>query len=743
MRKINKKQGYVIVIAAVQILLIAFGIFKCCHGGYQNVYQAQRLPSEESSISLGRGSYDVVIGYDEKEAGKYCDAIWSTPYGQQKSEKALLTEDVQVSFEIMLPTDVYGFHIRFYDGDDIVDASAQSITVNKNRNYVSVCLFLMICAFAVFDIVALFWNNGKKKCLAQSFLILLGCAFAASVPLLVNYVFYEHDMIFHMMRIEGMAEALKQGQFPVRVQPLWLNGYGYAVSVLYGDLLLYIPAFLRVVGFPLQTAYQIYMFLINFLTVFCGYYCVKEISGNKRIGFAGGFLYVLAANRITSVYYRCALGEVTAYAFYPLVFLGLYYFIKKNNRKSFWLLVIGFTGILQSHLLSFEMVLVFAALYCLLNVKKAIANLPFLLKTALVTIFVNLNFLVPMLDYLLSYNLRVESTDIYAMQEQGLFVSQMFNLFGENGTGSSPVLNGAGPDMPLGVGYAFVLVAALAVFELVCQRTEIQKKSGGTALLLEQTQILVLMLVAMCMTCYFFPWNTIRKIPVIGTWLTPYQFAWRFSGMAAVFGIILFGYVMRGMALATAENKSYLIAAGVIICGIAFISAQSIMENKYLNVQPVYISDGAAFDTIDAGSNMEYLFDETEIDTLRTSDVTTEDEVTIAEWGRDGGILYVKCQNKSGDDASITVPILNYKQYAAYDGVTGEKLETSENEEHILTVILPEHYDGTVFVTYKEPWYWRIAELVSVCTVAGCLWLAGVRRRKAGGTIPENKERLS
>ena len=67
-------------------------------------------------------------------------------------------------------------------------------------------------------------------------------------------------------------------QFPVRIQPGWLDGYGYVVSVFYGDIFMYFPAFLRVVGFSLEEAYKTYLGIVNIATVFISFYAFKKIT---------------------------------------------------------------------------------------------------------------------------------------------------------------------------------------------------------------------------------------------------------------------------------------------------------------------------------------------------------------------------------------------------------------------------------------------------------------------------------
>ena len=38
----------------------------------------------------------------------------------------------------------------------------------------------------------------------------------ASIPLFNNYLIRGHDIYFHLMRIEGLAQGLGAGEFPVR-----------------------------------------------------------------------------------------------------------------------------------------------------------------------------------------------------------------------------------------------------------------------------------------------------------------------------------------------------------------------------------------------------------------------------------------------------------------------------------------------------------------------------------------------
>lgn len=71
----------------------------------------------------------------------------------------------------------------------------------------------------------------------------------SSLPLFMREILNGHDLMFHLLRIERIAEEMRNHNLPVRISSLWMDGYRYPVSVFYGDILLYLPAFFRVIGF--------------------------------------------------------------------------------------------------------------------------------------------------------------------------------------------------------------------------------------------------------------------------------------------------------------------------------------------------------------------------------------------------------------------------------------------------------------------------------------------------------------
>ena len=178
-------------------------------------------------------------------------------------------------------------------------------------------------------------------------------AFIASIPLMMDGLFKQQDLIFHLNRIEGIKEGLASAKdFPVRIQPQWLNG-------------------------------------------------------NRRAGLAGAAIYTLNLYRLTNIYVRAALGELVAMTFFPLVFWGLWHIftqdLQKIKKDKVWILLsAGYLGILFSHLISCEMIGMLTVLICVFRIKKIFVKERFfaLLKAFLGIVAGGAWYWLPLLEYM-------------------------------------------------------------------------------------------------------------------------------------------------------------------------------------------------------------------------------------------------------------------------------------------------------------------------------------------------------
>ena len=176
------------------------------------------------------------------------------------------------------------------------------------------------------------------------------------------------DLSYHLNRILSIADGLKGGQFPVKVYPDALSGYGYASPLFYPDLFLYLPAFLTLIGVPLGISYAVLIGLVLFASGLFYYLFAKKIFSERGALFAatlfmgGHYTYAVAI-------YMAGLGQALAAAFAPLVLLGVYNMVRENFSKP-WILLLAELGITFSHSLSLAIYGVFLLVVVLLNAKK-------------------------------------------------------------------------------------------------------------------------------------------------------------------------------------------------------------------------------------------------------------------------------------------------------------------------------------------------------------------------------------
>ena len=140
-----------------------------------------------------------------------------------------------------------------------------------------------------------------------------------SRPYLMNWILSTGDTGYHIERIDGVANSIVNGVFPMRLEANFPLGYGYADGILYGSTLLYIPAILWLIGFPVLYYYNIFIILINFATILVAFYCFGRMFQDKYIGLMCSALYAFSLYRITVLFERGCLGEGCAQIFLPLL----------------------------------------------------------------------------------------------------------------------------------------------------------------------------------------------------------------------------------------------------------------------------------------------------------------------------------------------------------------------------------------------------------------------------------------
>ena len=562
-------------------------------------------------------------------------------------------------------------------------------------------------------------------------LALLGTILLSSLPLFVNGLYGQgsaHDLDFHLMRIEGLAEELKRGVFPVRMQSLWMDGYGYPVSVFYGDAFLYFPALLRLLGFSVTTSYLCFVFGINCITVLLSYASFRRIFRDQQIAALVSFAYSTASYRLMDIFIRAAVGEYCAIAFFPLLALAIYNIYTedcsawKNYRRNALLLMIGMSGILQSHILSCEMAVILLVLVCVVLWKKTFRwnTIRVYFLAALGTILLNLFFLVPFVDYFLNVPVKINSglhDSIMYIQGSGVYLAQLF-AFCQFPSGYDRANIGERMVMTPG----FLLMAALI---------------GGIILIIDGNAnrkikiTLFFSVLSLWISSSLFPWNWLAEHFKFGNLMAQVQFPWRYIAIAMVFLSLLMGFSIKEFYHLHSKYASHAMTIMVLVSlcfSLVFLSQYC---DLVYNKTPRSTTDLDPFSVIGG----EYLRsgDNGDFSSLPESDFAKQLYIT----SRDGSKMELFCE--VGDtDAIIVIPIFHYKGYQITDE-SGFVYELFDGPNNKISFRVPAGFSGNLSVRFVPPWYWRTAEAVSLFMLAGILFVLIRKnsRRKASSCAPK------
>ena len=580
-------------------------------------------------------------------------------------------------------------------------------------------LFVLVLVLSgiVNFLVMLYVSMGKKELSLEKKLVYFGIpalAILSSLPLFVDYIIMGADLGFHLLRIEFLYQSLAQGIFPTRVEPMWLYGHGYANSLFYCDTFLTIPALLRWIGFPMRISYGSYVFLVNLATAIIAYISFRGIFRDGITGMFGSMLYTLAPYRVYNIYNRGAVGEYTAMIFLPLLCYGFYKIFTEDTEKKeyrhYWLLpVLGFSGIIQSHVLSCEIAGGFTILLCLLCIRKVFRKRTFieLVKVVVGTVLANLWFLLPMLDMMLSDKYLYSNNTGTYIQDRGILGAQIFFTMQNAGNNSRFQEYGMTGTEPIYVGMA-VLLGIIVYFAIRRQEQENDSAHDRAAKI-----AFILGIIAILLSTYYFPWDAIKESnSMLGALSTMIQFPTRLTTIAAIAMTLV--ACTAGYWMLQKKEGILRYAFIAVMCG-ACILCSMFQTNDLLQTResPLRLYSMASMGHSGI-LGAEYLPQGVEWN-FYYHDAWPSEGVEVQAFEKENlNTLTTVTTSATDGDYYIDLPMLLYKGYHAKDVATGEKLQVTVGENGHVRTLLPAGYQGTVKVWYSGMWYWRVAEGISL-----------------------------
>ncbi len=742
---LEKKRVFKVMLAveALVFFLAVIGLF-----GKNDVYFVeQELAVDESAgvqtyalaeLALPRGAYEVSLHYTTDTNMKNLCTVVNNAVGYRSclsNGEHLYAGLDKTDFMMWLFQNTEHLQVKVDFGGE-GNLSISGVTVTETNALNRIFVFLWLVAALLVNVAYIYWKYDEKYQIPlKNKIVTLGLGaviLVSSIPLMVDYMLPSGDLVYHLMRIEGIKDGLLSGQFPVRIAPEWQQGYGYASSIFYGETVLYLAALFRMTGFTVVTSYRMFMFCVNVATVLVAYYSFWKIFGEKYIGLLCSTVYSLSIYRLFHLYGKGSFGEVFGVLFLPLLVYGFYRVftmdVEDVSYKRSWIpLTVGFVGLIQSHILSTYLAAGFSILLCVLLWKKVFRRQTFvvLAKTVVYSSLLSAWFLVPFFDYMLTGNFTIQNVSGRTIQERGIYLGNLFQTFVVNGTNPFPAVQGMMDGQAYGVGMA-LMGALLCWMALVFLRKHkrLDKKDRTAGWLMMGFSI---MAVVMSLNC--FPWDAIQfRNRLTATLVSSIQFPYRILTIAAVCLTFLAGLVAKCF-LQYGKKQICMVYMGASAL-LVILGSVWLMDNMLQSLSPcrIYNAEGMGSGYIAGAEYLPYGADASQ---YMPRAPLAEDNMIVEGYEKSALTVDVTCFNDSDREGALEMPLVYYKGYGAYDLNTGERLNVYDGTNHVVGVAVPAGYGGTLRVTFQSPWYWRVAEGISVVSFVGLLG-AGIMAGKGG-----------
>jgi len=498
-----------------------------------------------------------------------------------------------------------------------------------------------------------------------------------------------HDIEFHIGRIEGLANNIKNGDFLAYIHDT-LNGYGYPTGLFYGNFFIYIPAILNVIGLSSVNSYKVLIVLINIITVLISYYSFSKIFKKKETVYISTTLYTLSSYRLANMFVRGALGELTAQAFVPLIILGLYELIY-GDYKKWYIFAIGFVLVFLSHNITTILLAVLSLIIMLINYKRFIKEkerIKYVIISGIVGLSLGAFQLLPMIEGILRNDIIITNLGSLGHIPHENKVDILKSLI--------PSVDGE-PTSGFNMGYRLLFIIPI----YFVYRKGKKKKDDLTKY---ANMLFVISIITFILSANLVPWELFEK------YVTFIQFPSRLYVITSPCIIISMGIYYEHI-----KNKERINVAKAIYL---FIISLSIIMLISLSILRGFIIEHRDSLKSDIG-DCEYLlmYSVLEDPTYRTNNNDIKYEVN-----RKGKNIELVYSNNNLDNSYIDIPVYNYYGYK----VEGATLSNGVNNTIRLNL---KDKDGIVKVYYGGTKIQKISLIYSILFFIG-LVIFFIKRKK-------------
>lgn len=525
-------------------------------------------------------------------------------------------------------------------------------------------------------------------------------------PLILNYIRGD-DTTFHVANIYARGMSI-ENVFS-KILPLIGNDLGYGIGLFYPILPHMLGGFIlniiSHIGLGEYAAIKLVKF-IGLLTaaIFMYLFCSKLFKSKEK-GLLTSLFYISSSYFCTDFYSRDALNESFIFIFMPLIFLGIYYLFCEKNKKLFYIcFVIGYAGMMYSHLVMSVWFTIFFILFLFMFMKDIFKkeNLLHLFVASILILIFTSPFTIPLIEHMLNGEYVIfdaESSVLTWTLDLKYFFVQIFQVTGNHNR------------LYVALNIIVILLLLFAIYKIIIKKVPDYRKKFIIG-------FLIFIIFGMILVSNDTFWHYVPKF------LNNIQFPWRATS-----------FVIFGSSVLAAEGldvfcnlfkKKFIWAAYLFIIFIVGSNVYYNMQNlQVVSNLPYSLNDGMGWGVeylpIETSNNYDY-FLERNPNKIKSSDKNIE--IKIINNDVPNMEFEVKNVKKS---ITLELPRLYYLGYEIVDE-DGNNIEYFKNKNGFVSIKISEN--GKYYVTYPGTEANKIANVVCGLTIVVCVLIFIIKRKE-------------
>ncbi len=524
-----------------------------------------------------------------------------------------------------------------------------------------------------------------KKIIKNKFIFISFVVILSSCILFFKNIFIGDDLNFHLSRILFIRNNIVSKNMFSGLY--YIMGYGYGEAFFYPDFFLYIPALFYFFNDNIVISYKIFLILINLCTALSVYYSVYKMNGSKINACIITLVYLFLPYRLCTMYYRSSLGESIAFIFFPIVLSGFFQMINGDADK-WYILTIGMSCLIISHLLSAIFTIILLIILTLVNIKKINKNILIgFLKSILVTILITGFFIFPFLEQLWFSKFKFfDAGSDMPLNKKALKIPYIFTEFNQ-------LFANNGLWIPPGIGIILTLSIVIFVFNY-------KKVSARTR------QLYIIGMLILISTTNIFPWKIFTK------YIKFIQFPWRFLPMASIVILTAFLNLLSDLKISKFKNNiliGFIMLVSIINVFLCYIS----LNRGRINYVTPYIAWG---EYLPVEFNEFKMLTKQKISSYTIYNLKANDLTVKSKKPFDYEIIlkdnqYIINFKNNSKNNIINTPIIYYRGYVCY--INGKKYIPFKSNDGLVGINLSDK-NGTIIIKYEKTFIQVLSRFISL-----------------------------